>query len=331
MFTTPPRRTKDPICAAAELNDQLEGLQLEDLCISDDDARATQPQSLRVVTWNMWFDKRSMFWRCQALLLEVFQHHPHVICLQEVTEDTLDLIACCPWILKHYSLSTEKLTQSYDVLMLARHDLNPAWWSLKLPTAMGRRCLIMDCCILGISLRIATVHLESYFENADWRGRQLKVILANVCCPRPDIDAFNHALHLGVDSVPRSVIVCGDFNFCSSCPLENSILEGSGFVDVWPYTHCTNGKGSMDPGFTVDTSFNHMLWELKGRAMQVRFDRVLLGCPTMVPPCTAASCYMAFCNPVDIKLLGLQPFTEGLWASDHFGLCAEIGVAVKPF
>lgn len=320
MFTTPPRRTKDPICAAAELNDQL-----EDLCMLGDDAPGAL-QSLRVVTWNMWFDKRSMFWRCQALLLEVFQHHPHVICLQEVTDDTLELITCCPWIVKHYSLSTEKLTQSYDVLMLVQHNLNPAWWYLKLPTAMGRRCLVMDCCITGISMRIATVHLESHLENANWREQQLKVIFANVCCPTPDRDA----LDLGIDTVPRSVIVCGDFNFCSLWPLENSIVESSGFVDVWPHLHCTIDKRSMDPGFTEDTNCNRMLWELKGRATQVRFDRVLLGCPTVALPCTAASCYMAFCNPLDIQLLGLKPFAEGLWPSDHFGLCAEIGVAVRP-
>merc|ERR1740139_1276947 len=93
-----------------------------------------------------------------------------------------------------------------DMVMLARYELRPSWWTMSLPSPMGRTCLVGDVFFGGVALRVGAVHLESLPENADWRAKQLRVIAsgigaASLAIPNPS-------------SQLRGVVLCGDVNFC---------------------------------------------------------------------------------------------------------------------
>lgn len=226
---------------------------------------------------------------------------PHVLCLQEVTEDLLDIIMHSQLMQRRF-LTSGPLRHSYDVVMLVRRDLAVHWWTLPLPTLQGRRCLIADIITPHqVSVRVATVHLESTKECARTRGKQLTAILPQIA-----------TAPMESAQVPSSVLLCGDFNFCSTWA-ENDRIVGSGFVDLWPQLH------GMDPGFTEDTARNEMLMEAKWKVKQVRFDRILLRAL-----CAVTRDSPGFVKASAIQLLGVEPFASGLWPSDHFGLFAEV-------
>jgi len=315
LFSTPPRRTLDPVSVARELDAKLNSQ------FGSQTGHAPRRRSLRVVTWNLWFDKRSQMRRCQAALLELFAQQPDVICLQEVTADVLEVITSSAWIMESYAVDADHLDHDhwYDVAMLVKKDLSPVWWDIPLESLMGRRCLVADIMLgSGLGCRIATVHLESRQENERYRAVQLKQILEG-CQGRPGIfeDGPNGALKV---AALRGVLLCGDLNMCSSWP-ENNFLATSCFCDLWPLLQ------PGDRGHTVDTSSNGMLWDsLHGAGVkQVRFDRILLAMPS-----SADGTYEWFCQPLAIRRLGTQPLTEVLWCSDHYGLSAEVGLAYGP-
>jgi len=358
MFSTPPRRPNDPRGAAAELDARLESLgsPAGGGCpgvpgfefpypytgplsmswantaptVATTSGGSSGSSSLRVATWNIWFDPRSSFRRWQALLVEALKYDPHVICLQEVTEDALEMLSASYWIRSRYALSAERLSQSYDVAMLVKRDLGATWWTIPLPSLMGRRCLVADLQVGGAPVRVATAHLESLRENSKMRGEQLDVIFATIFSDAPMQAAGVQQAQLQPPPSPCSVVLCGDFNLCASWQ-ENQRVDRSGFIDLWPLLR-------SEPGFTEDSTLNGMLRQLdsKQEAKHVRFDRVLLGLPAAAPPqppqvlSTPSPLRQGFCAPRSIELLGTEPIMHGLWASDHFGLVAEIGLAPSP-
>lgn len=298
---TPPRRPASPTACAAALDTVLAELP------------EAEPgnAALRVVTWNVWFDRRARFRRWSALLQEALAMSPHVLCLQEVTPELAELIAASTWLSLRFHCSD--LQHSYDVLTLVRKDLAVRWWAVSIPTTLGRRCLVADISaasdppeclgepshLVGV-VRVANVHLESLKENAGMRARQLDVIFPAIN-PRAVVDTDD--VHLA--------LLCGDFNFCSSWD-ENEHVVQRGFDDVWASLR------GHEPGFTEDTARNAMLLEAKGKTKQVRFDRVLLRTSEAMPIGTGVAEF--------IDLLGTEPLAEDLWPSDHFGLFARISV-----
>lgn len=318
LFSTPPRRTVDPATVARELDAVL------DAQLGRDAGRGPR-RSLTVATWNLWFSERSRLRRCGAALRELFVQAdgslPDVICLQEVTADTLELIGSSAWIMQHYAIDADRLEQWYDVAMLVRRDLSPVWWEIPLESLMGRRCLVADVALGdGLGCRIAAVHLESRQENECYRAAQLKGIIEGGQGRRGIFEDGPSGTLQAADL--RGVVLCGDFNMCSSWS-ENERITSSCFCDLWPLLQ------PDDPGFTVDSLSNGMLRDSKqgAGAKQVRFDRVLLAVPSTAngtPPTEW------LCRPLAIRRLGTKPLTESLWCSDHYGLIAEVGLAYGP-
>lgn len=294
---THPGRVREPHNVAEHVDAQMELI-----CRARGGAILSNAHDvLRIITWNVWFDPQACMSRWQELLVQALSHDPHVICFQEVTPSLLKIISASVWVQQRFDMSMDILSQSYDVFMLVQHGLNPNWWSIDLPSRMGRRCLVVDFTLHGIATRVATTHLESCHDNADWRARQLEIIFSEVDV---NVDA---ALHLG------SVILCGDFNFCSSWKEENTNIEKSDYADAWPKVHAD------DPGYTEDTMRNKMLYSKPNQQdKRVRFDRILVNSPKGRTNTT-------YCNAQQIELLGTVGITDSIWASDHFGLYAEIG------
>ena len=119
--------------------------------------------------------------------------------------------------------------------------------------SQGRRCLVADlqCTLPGatmsVPVRVATIHLESIRFNKAVRAKQLATIL-----PRLRTDPFGAGAGEG-KSCPKSgangsagtramqpalMLLCGDFNLCSTWPEENDLIAADPSIsDAWPATH----------------------------------------------------------------------------------------------
>lgn len=264
--------------------------------------------NLRVVSWNVSARKWCCWQRWQALLLQVFRQDPHVVCLQEVTQDFLDTLRRSMWVSGRFTISASSLNQNHDVIILVRRDIGASFTDIFLGSYMGRNCIVADLVCVNARFRIGSVHLdddlENGYENSQERTAQLLKLL-------PSIDP-------SVDSMPEAsphfigVILCGSFNFCSSAP-ENVLVESSGFSDLWPLLH------RDAPGFTEDPHVNQMLARGKSLEKRLRSDRVLLRSHDNAAAVTVFI-------PSAINLLGTDPCEDNIWPSDHFGLNATISL-----
>ena len=180
------------------------------------------PGSIRIVTWNVWFDDHEREQRAVGLLAELGRRRPHVIALQEVTYPLLAAILEEPWIRAAYQVSDVDVI-GYDVIVLSRLPIARVM-TLPLVSAMGRRLVVAR---LGCGLDVATVHLESTSACAAERATQLAAI-------QPAL----------VEASEDAVLV-GDMNFDPSAALESAALDPS-FVDVWPALR------RDEPGYSVD-------------------------------------------------------------------------------
>lgn len=258
---------------------------------------AAPPTALTVVTWNVWFAPYCFEPRCRALLEVVRAQLPDVVCLQEITLDSLEMLLAEPWVRAEYRVSDARgdTFDSYGVVILSRLPVR-ALAIHELPSHMGRRLLVAELDTGDSRLVVGTVHLESLKHNRDARAEQLEEVFPRLKAAGPD------------------VVLAGDFNFCSSWAAENANLDPQ-FVDLWP---ALRGRA---PGYTEDTDINAMLRNVKAKEKCVRFDRVLL-----------RSTGGAW-RPRSIELLGTAPISASapdVFPSDHLGLAAVIERSVRP-
>jgi tyrosyl-DNA phosphodiesterase 2 len=251
----------------------------------------THTSTLRVVTFNTWFEDLRWELRHTALLAILKKCDADVIVLQKVIMRLLDKILATEWIQDQYQyvrsgfqLDREPI---HGLILLSRQPIvNAQLYSL--PTTMGRGLLVAKMQINSEAFSFATVHLESN-DNADRRAEQLRKIFV----------ALNNS---------PNVVLAGDFNFCSSQHEENDRLNPQ-YLDTWGYLR------PNESGFTQDTKANQMLFQARGQTRQVRIDRVLL----------RQSSNRTW-EPNFIQLLGTEAISSDepkVFPSDHFGLLTE--------
>jgi len=202
--------------------------------------------SLRIVTWNVWFGQLERRARQRALWERLEAVDPDVICLQEMIPEHLEGPEIERFRERGYWLSDTHVF-GYDVVMLSRvpvleHERRPQ------ESEMGR-ALLLARLDTQPPLTVATIHLESTSEMTDARVRQLR-----------DIDQ-----HLASEP---AVVLVGDMNFSDDDPRETA--EIARWHDVWPGLH------PDDPGYTVDSHVNEMRYLSKNRHVQKRIDRVFV-------------------------------------------------------
>ncbi|MCG8420892.1 MAG: endonuclease/exonuclease/phosphatase family protein [Proteobacteria bacterium] len=246
-----------------------------------------------VATYNVWFNPHERERRWRALVDEVQRNDPDVIAFQEVTRPFLALLRDLPWVQREYSISDPdgRTIERYGIVLLSRRPLDGLTLH-DMPSHMGRKLLVAH---FAGSLAVATIHLESLRPSAPIRDLQFARCVEI-------LDAFDHAM------------LMGDMNFCSSWAEENARIPDS-YTDVWPYLH------PDDPGYTEDTSINHMLSLYEQRTKRVRYDRIFLRSQGEV------------WQPLSIKRLGTRPIGDDLllFPSDHFGLTARFARDDVPF
>ena len=224
--------------------------------------------------------------RWTRLLDEVGALRPDLIALQEVTEPFLEMLRKAPWVRRAYEISDPRgdTFAAYGSVLLSRQPILRRE-VMDLESEMDRKLVLIETEVAGTLWTVGTVHLES-LEASALRARQLEQVFDRLG------DTAN-------------VLLCGDFNFCSSWDDEND-RRPSDFVDVWPVV-------SKAPGFTVDTELNATRARKTDHERRERFDRVLVRSD--------------LAQPAGAKLLGTRPVKREeppLHPSDHFGVFARL-------
>ena len=137
---------------------------------------------LTVMTWNMWFDKKNRAQRTETLLNEVISYDPDIVALQEVVQESLEIIIA-KMHPTYYIIGTIPPDIGYDTLLLSKFP--PIEWDrYYLPkTKMGRNLLLATLQTPTQQITVGTFHLESVFlpktkEAEDLKESQLKYIYA---------------------------------------------------------------------------------------------------------------------------------------------------------
>lgn len=238
-------------------------------------------ERLTVTTYNIWFNDYHARQRHRTIAELLSRESPDIMAFQEVTPDALTVFGEQPWIREHYrsAAAVGGRRGNYGMLLLSRVPVDSVTYT-PLPTRLSRGYLTAQLTVNGERLTVVGIHLESGKASASLRARQLERIFAS------QRDAEN-------------VVMLGDFNIRDS---ENAIIDPD-YLDAWPVLR------PGEPGYTEDTTINHMRFDMKDKRRHVRFDRVL----------TTGDAWM----PESIELLGREPISAALprvFPSDHFGV-----------
>lgn len=249
------------------------------------DHRLDRREQLTVATYNIWFNDLHAEQRHRAIVGLLAREQPDVMVFQEVTPAAMDIICAQPWVRQHYrrAAMVGEAVGNYGMLVLSRVPIRAATYT-RLPTQLSRGYLTVGLAVNGVVQNVVSVHLESGKRNRHLRARQLG------CLFRTFRDTAD-------------VIVLGDFNMRDD---EDDALDPA-FQDVWPSLR------PEEPGYTEDTSINHMRYDMKDKHRHVRFDRVLV----------KGSAW----TPRGIELLGREPIDPALprvFPSDHFGVLCRL-------
>eukprot|EP01095_Lingulamoeba_sp_RSL-Kostka_P002772 TRINITY_DN1368_c0_g1_i1.p1 TRINITY_DN1368_c0_g1~~TRINITY_DN1368_c0_g1_i1.p1 ORF type:complete len:328 (+),score=73.46 TRINITY_DN1368_c0_g1_i1:60-1043(+) len=279
-------------------------------------------EKLTLLTWNIWFDKRTFAQRYPSIMKEIKTHNPHFFCLQEVIPKFLKVFLSDPYIKEHYSIigNSDELSSdhssllgSYGVIIFSRIRVK-RFVQFPLPSIYGRELLLAETYINDKRVIVSTVHLESKKPMSRNRKLQLEKIFY----------IFNQLYCDDNSNNDSTLFLMGDFNFHDKWPAEQANIDDS-FIDVWSNLY------PNEDGFTEDTYINIMRYNQKKEHKQVRFDRMLIRS-------LKDENNKNIWTPNDIKIIGTESINEIdgnnndnnneeiLFPSDHFGLVATFNV-----
>lgn len=238
-------------------------------------------ERLTVTTYNIWFNDTHAERRYRTIAELLSRESPDIMAFQEVNPVALTVFLEQPWIREQYrsAAAVGGRRGNYGMLLLSRIPVDSVTYT-RLPTRLSRGYLTARLTLNGEPLTVVDIHLESGKASAALRARQLGQI------------------YRSQRDVP-DVVLLGDFNMRDS---EDAVI-GPDHRDAWPVLR------PQEPGYTEDTTINHMRFDMKDKHRHVRFDRVLTKGDTWTPE--------------SIELLGREPVSAELprvFPSDHFGV-----------
>ncbi|KAJ3187208.1 hypothetical protein HK101_009459 [Irineochytrium annulatum] len=286
---------------------------------------------LKIVTFNVWFDGMLQRQRAAALLSQVAEELPDVVCFQEVTRTFMDVLTSTKWWTGRYHICGKALAFEqywYGVVTLVRKGAEVEVVGEEMvefpKSEMGRRLLVVtlrgkvnaekkkrtdkkagsskDLTPHLPTIKVAMSHFESMPNYAAVRRQQFS-FAADIAKVRDD--SASHDVG----------IICGDMNLCNDD--EDRALEDVGFRDCWRECHAEDTKEAKEAGFTFGRTWKK---EFPGRIDRIGVhdgaDEGGRGGPR------------AEVRVVECKLIGLKEMEgfEGAHPSDHLGVVATIEV-----
>lgn len=258
----------------------------------------SEPHRIRVMTWNIdGLDHNSIDLRTKAVCQIIDREKPHVVFLQEVVAETLEIIRqkCVHYrcVVGRFTADDDVLDGEYFVVILLRNDAVKYSSHEVLPfhsSKMGRVLLTVQATVKGVSCTLMTSHLESTVSHTAERKRQLKT-------------AFDV-----MRKQSNTVVFGGDLNLRDK-ELQDIGGVPAGVVDVWEVT----GR-RPEAMYTWDLQRNDNLdWSQRFRP-RCRFDRLY-----HLPADRLRAVYF--------ELVGLERLSRfngcQRFPSDHWGIVAH--------
>lgn len=216
--------------------------------------------SIRLLTWNCWFDDFMMASRMDAIGSVITAEQPHIVALQEVTDASLAMIQRSEWARHYHCASTPPAP--YFTVLLSKFPMQ-SLRRLPFQSQMARDLL---CCTVEVPtsvgprrLSVATSHLESERKRSHVRRQQL--------------DAALRLLSQAKQHTPTALFV-GDMNLSGSELAD--VPARYGWLDAWLHAHGSE-RGAERRGATYDTKANTMLASRNrtgSSGYQARLDRI---------------------------------------------------------
>jgi len=224
---------------------------------------------LRVLTWNVWFQPVELRKRIEAIGKIIREKDPHIIFLQEVTPEIMEVIFKSEWFLKSgYKCGQNILALlqlPYFVLVISKLAFRMHGFTNKfINSGMGRYLRLDFLKFKGVPITAASTHLESPVGPWMQGGR------ADMFAPERKAQLRQSFQVIGEKCTKGDFCIFGgDMNW--NDVLKRKRNDGllplpPGWKDCWleDPTH----KG--DPGFTYDARSNAML----SGYLQNRLDRI---------------------------------------------------------
>jgi exonuclease III len=245
---------------------------------------------LRLITWNIWSSEDYLQERVLHMITIIKKLHPDLICLQEVTVDSLKIIKDALDTQYHsFQIFVDEGASSGLLLMCRQNTTTiidqPYYYDF---SDTGRR--VVGCEIehneSGKRMHILTTHLEPSPENDFKRAEQFEVI-NKVIKPL------------------RNCFLCGDFNILNSGEEVERKIEASKLRDVYIDIGCPS---------KIKYTYNHHKNKNITNKVSARPDRILY------------SNYHSHTVRA-LRLLGTDVIDRiGIMPSNHYGLAADFQI-----
>ena len=259
---------------------------------------SSESKTVTLATYNILHDSRfPAKTRLNALLSTLFALRPvpDVVCLQEVTDESLRLLLSDSGVRSRWPLCTHDpnsvLPNERNIVFLARKAFGFTWEYVQLHKHKPAVVLRFDF-HEDKSLIISGIHLTAGLRASQHHSKldELNMLIR-----------FLQQRH----SSSRWVIL-GDFNIPTSQAVPSSMTDI--FHDAWLTIH-----GSEHEGATYDPSSNVLAGEtVKEDRSPQRYDRIWVR------------------HDIGLKVGLVEKFGPGGGASDHYGLVASFSLDVDP-
>lgn len=269
-----------------------------------DEAKVSK--SFTVLTYNVWVHEAYQKERATKIANIVCNRMPDVLCLQELTIETLSFIEARLSPLYHVFQAFVSAGNSYGDCIMYRKDTvrivededNPYYYDFDGATHMHRRVIGAELELIqfGTKIHLLTTHLESLPANDNYRSLQFDII------------------QRAIGSL-KNVILAGDFNI--SAQREEEIegkIDRSRVKDCWIELGCPyKVKHTYNPKRNAIMQVQGQQDSLQHGVHPQRFDRVLY-----------YSAGQIF-KPKSISLVGRENVSHSvpIPPSNHYGVIVE--------
>jgi endonuclease/exonuclease/phosphatase family metal-dependent hydrolase len=254
-------------------------------------APALAPETLTVVTLNLWHDQADWPRRLARIVEGLRALRPDVVCLQEVLQhaglpNQARTLADSLGMEFHFaSVDPDTAAKRYGNAVLTRHRVLRADGKALDPKDDYRTVAHLRIEFGGRPVDVYDTHLHHTSEGAAIRAEQIRDLLRFVAATRGEGPA----------------VLAGDFNAGPEAG-EMRLLDED-FRDAYAVLH---PRAAGDTTSTLNPALGHA---------PRRIDRIFVsraGVPSLAPR--------------EIAILFREPIADGLWASDHFGVMAHLAV-----
>lgn len=247
------------------------------------------PRPLRLVTFNVLFDlhhrERIYTEERIPLIFELLREcRADIIGLQEVTPHFLGELLRQPWVREGFYVSDSPAGGTVSPYGQVLLSRLPVRRLCRHSYSQEKKVLAAELAVGDKTVVACVVHLSSHLTQNPEEKR----------CRQLESLLPN----LGGDAG----ILFGDFNFTSAG--EENIVTDAGFADAWTTLR------PQEVGYTFEPNRNALAAVTSDTGQSARYDRIFVKAGTCLTPSA-------------VKLLGTEPASQGIYLSDHYGICCD--------